>query len=103
MRTHSEPRATGVRCVLFLVLTACGGYAEAGGGAWLPAVAALFGSIMIQVGTNFANDYFDYKKGADSDNRLGRCFRLRRKKMSCMSISGSLLTLVKAHCVLINS
>ena len=44
---------------------------EAGGGAWLPAVAALFGSIMIQVGTNFANDYFDYKKGADSDNRLG--------------------------------
>jgi 1,4-dihydroxy-2-naphthoate octaprenyltransferase len=44
---------------------------EAGSGAWLPAVAALFGSVMIQIGTNFANDYFDYQKGADSHSRLG--------------------------------
>jgi 1,4-dihydroxy-2-naphthoate octaprenyltransferase len=26
---------------------------------------------MIQVGTNFANDYFDWKKGADAQDRLG--------------------------------
>jgi len=44
---------------------------EAGGGVLLPALAALFGSIMIQVGTNLANDYFDYKKGADGHDRLG--------------------------------
>jgi 1,4-dihydroxy-2-naphthoate octaprenyltransferase len=44
---------------------------EANGGAWLPAFAALFGSVMIQVGTNFANDYFDYKKGVDGFDRLG--------------------------------
>ena len=34
-------------------------------------MAALFGSILIQVGTNFANDYFDYKKDTDREDRLG--------------------------------
>jgi len=42
-----------------------------GGGVWLPAVVALFGAVMIQVGTNFANDYFDYKSGVDKHDRLG--------------------------------
>ncbi|MBW2108896.1 MAG: 1,4-dihydroxy-2-naphthoate polyprenyltransferase [Deltaproteobacteria bacterium] len=44
---------------------------EGGKGAWLPAAAALFGAVMIQIGTNFANDYFDYQKGADAGPRLG--------------------------------
>jgi 1,4-dihydroxy-2-naphthoate octaprenyltransferase len=34
-------------------------------------VAALLGATFIQVGTNLANDYFDFKKGADTDQRLG--------------------------------
>lgn len=34
-------------------------------------LAALFGAIFIQIGTNFANDYFDFKKGADTADRLG--------------------------------
>lgn len=37
----------------------------------LPAVAALVGAILIQIGTNFANDVFDYEKGADTEERLG--------------------------------
>jgi len=37
----------------------------------LPFVAAMLASILIQVGTNFANDYFDYLKGADAEGRLG--------------------------------
>ncbi len=37
----------------------------------LSALAALFGAVMIQIGTNYANDYFDYKKGADEKDRLG--------------------------------
>lgn len=39
--------------------------------AWLPALVALLGAFLIQIGTNLANDYFDYKKGADTEDRLG--------------------------------
>lgn len=35
------------------------------------ALMTLLGAILIQIGTNFANDYFDYIKGADNENRLG--------------------------------
>jgi len=34
-------------------------------------LATLFGGLMIQIGTNLANDYYDFKKGADSGKRLG--------------------------------
>lgn len=37
----------------------------------LAAVAALLGALLIQIGTNFANDYFDNEKGADTAERLG--------------------------------
>ncbi|MCP4727652.1 MAG: 1,4-dihydroxy-2-naphthoate polyprenyltransferase [bacterium] len=37
----------------------------------LSAFLALFGAVMIQIGTNFANDYHDYKKGADTKERKG--------------------------------
>lgn len=36
-----------------------------------PVLAALFGAMMIQIGTNLANDVFDYEKGADTEARLG--------------------------------
>ena len=36
------------------------------------AVAALLGAVLIQIGTNYANDYFDFVKGADDPaTRLG--------------------------------
>jgi 1,4-dihydroxy-2-naphthoate octaprenyltransferase len=34
-------------------------------------VAALIGSVFIQIGTNLANDYSDAKRGADTADRLG--------------------------------
>ena len=34
-------------------------------------IAALIGSIFIQIGTNLANDYSDAKRGADTADRLG--------------------------------
>jgi 1,4-dihydroxy-2-naphthoate octaprenyltransferase len=36
-----------------------------------PALAALFGALCIQVGTNFANDLYDHRKGADRAGRVG--------------------------------
>ena len=38
---------------------------------WGAFVAALVGSIFIQIGTNLANDYSDARRGADSEDRLG--------------------------------
>mgnify|MGYP006286938531 CR=1 FL=1 len=37
----------------------------------LTAVAALVGALLIQIGTNFANDYFDAVKGTDDPDREG--------------------------------
>lgn len=46
--------------------------AHTGGGIhWSSACAALAGALLIQIGTNFANDYFDFRKGTDTADRLG--------------------------------
>ncbi|PSP59148.1 1,4-dihydroxy-2-naphthoate polyprenyltransferase [Halobacteriales archaeon QH_7_66_36] len=37
----------------------------------LPALAALVGALLLQVGTNFANDYYDAVRGADTGDREG--------------------------------
>jgi 1,4-dihydroxy-2-naphthoate octaprenyltransferase len=36
-----------------------------------PACAALIGASLLQVGANFANDVFDFERGADNSDRLG--------------------------------
>ena len=35
------------------------------------ALACLISALLIQIGTNLSNDYFDYVKGSDTDERLG--------------------------------
>lgn len=36
-----------------------------------PAVTALTCALLLQIGTNFANDYYDHVHGADNDERVG--------------------------------
>lgn len=38
---------------------------------WEPALICLLFALLIQIGTNFANDYYDFKKGADTKDRVG--------------------------------
>ncbi len=54
------PVAVGAACAYAL-----------GGLRWGPTLAALWGAVWIQIGTNFANDVFDFEKGADDGERLG--------------------------------
>ncbi|PSQ96165.1 MAG: 1,4-dihydroxy-2-naphthoate polyprenyltransferase [Bacteroidetes bacterium SW_9_63_38] len=44
---------------------------EAGGVHWPAAGLALLSAILIQVGVNYHNDYTDYLKGADTEERVG--------------------------------
>lgn len=37
----------------------------------LPALFALVGTLLLQIGTNFANDYYDAVRGADTEDREG--------------------------------
>lgn len=39
--------------------------------AFLPALAALLGAICIQIGTNIGNDYYDFVRGGDTEDRVG--------------------------------
>ena len=45
--------------------------ADAGAFDAFPALIALVCALLIQIGTNLANDYFDFLKGADSEHRIG--------------------------------
>ncbi len=46
--------------------------AAAAGGLHVPAaLCALVGALLIQVGTNYANDYYDFIKGTDTEARVG--------------------------------
>ncbi|HUG10362.1 MAG TPA: 1,4-dihydroxy-2-naphthoate polyprenyltransferase [Opitutaceae bacterium] len=38
---------------------------------WQAAALCLGFALLVQIGTNFANDYFDFRRGADSPSRVG--------------------------------
>ena len=65
----ARPRTLPVSIGPVLVGTAVAAVQE---GARLgPALAAGLGALLLQIGSNFANDVFDFEKGADNDARIG--------------------------------
>ncbi len=69
--TASRPRTLPAAIAPVLVGTAAAVQASSGEIKWLTFVAALIGSIFIQIGTNLSNDYSDARRGADTMDRLG--------------------------------
>ena len=53
------------------VLIGCSIAYQGGGFHFWSALFAMLGAILIQIGTNFANDYFDFVNGADTEDRIG--------------------------------
>jgi 1,4-dihydroxy-2-naphthoate octaprenyltransferase len=53
-----------------VVIGSAAAYLE-GGFQWLPALAALVGALLLQIGANLANDVFDFHRGTDRGERLG--------------------------------
>ncbi|MBW2422995.1 MAG: 1,4-dihydroxy-2-naphthoate polyprenyltransferase [Deltaproteobacteria bacterium] len=65
----SRPRTLPVSLGPVLVGTAVA--SSLGGLRMGPAIAAGLGALLLQIGSNFANDVFDHEKGADTEYRLG--------------------------------
>jgi 1,4-dihydroxy-2-naphthoate octaprenyltransferase len=53
------------------VVVGAGAAFWSGGFRLAPALACLFTALLLQIGANLANDYFDYFRGADATGRLG--------------------------------
>ena len=65
----ARPKTLSAASVPVVVGSACA--FELGGFRLGPALAALGGALLLQIGANFANDVYDYEKGADTAERLG--------------------------------
>ncbi len=65
----ARPRTLTAAVVPVVVGTAVA--AAYGGFRPLPALAALLTAMCIQIGTNFANDFHDFQRGADTHERVG--------------------------------
>ena len=61
---------------------------------FLPALAALVAALLIQVGTNLANDVFDHLKGGDTEGRIGPTRMVQAGHLTAAAVwRGTLLTL----------
>src|SRR6185369_2305008 len=65
----ARPKTLSAASVPVLVGSACAFALESF--RWGPALAALGVALLLQIGANFANDVYDYEKGADTAERLG--------------------------------
>ena len=56
-----------------------------------PALAALAGALLLQIGANFANDVFDFEKGADTSERLGPVRAVQAGLLTAKSVRRGML------------
>jgi 1,4-dihydroxy-2-naphthoate octaprenyltransferase len=85
----ARPPTLSAAIVPVAVGTACA--AAAGGLRPLPALAALTGALLLQIAANFANDVFDYEKGADTAERLGPVRAVQAGLLSAKSVRRALV------------
>ena len=62
----------------------------------LPALAAMFGAILLQVAVNLANDYFDHQRGIDTAERLGPVRVTQSGLMSPESVKRAMIVILAA-------
>lgn len=67
----SAARPQTLAAALVPVLAGCALAFNYGLFRWDTSVVALICAFLIQIGTNFANDYYDFIKGADTPDRIG--------------------------------
>ncbi|MFA6243849.1 MAG: 1,4-dihydroxy-2-naphthoate polyprenyltransferase [Candidatus Hydrogenedentales bacterium] len=66
----ARPKTLGAAVAPVIIGTAIA-YADLLDIHWPSLFCALLGAMLIQIGTNFANDYFDFVKGSDTTERIG--------------------------------
>jgi len=85
----SRPKTLSAAAAPVLVGTACA--SARGEVKWGPALAALVGALLLQIGANFANDVFDFEKGADTAERLGPTRAVQSGLLSARSMRRGML------------
>ncbi len=72
---------------------------------WPLFALTLFGALLLQVGSNLVNDYYDYKKGSDSHDRVGPTRVMQAKLVTATemknAISGVFILAILAGAMLI--
>ncbi|MDR1258043.1 MAG: 1,4-dihydroxy-2-naphthoate polyprenyltransferase [Tannerellaceae bacterium] len=65
----------------------------------LPAALCVLVALLAQIASNFANDYFDFKKGADADDRLGPERAVASGRISPRAMLAATFATLAAACV----
>ncbi len=94
----ARPRTLPAAFVPVLVGTA----ASANAGAWRPetALLALASMLLLQVGTNFLNDWGDARRGADGEDRIGPIRAVQSGLLSREAMLGGALVAFASACAI---
>lgn len=96
----ARPKTLPAAATPVIVGSACAH--AAGEFALLPALAALAGALLLQIAANFANDVFDFEKGADTSARVGPLRAVQAGWVSPREMRGA-LTLVLGLALLVGA